>query len=193
MLTSALVVMGNRDVVNSDTNLHRPPFEIRVAHFQGPFGREREHTDSEGGLSHGQDTSAFENVAHCGTGLDLDSAMLSAVLGSENLLCQSKSGSGVSHAAPIDSSSAPVGSSGLLLVRHFGCRYRQIPAFLEALETSQPVCLTRPFNSSAKLVPHLEVYSGRSSSRKPSGDSQGCMQRRDKTLTFSRRMVCSLP
>ncbi|KAK9856787.1 hypothetical protein WJX84_000306 [Apatococcus fuscideae] len=107
--------MGDRDIVNSGMNFGRQPLDLRVAHFGGPLGSGNERSGSNPGLSQGHDAFGFEDGAQGGTGLDLDSATLSAVLGNESLLSQPKSGSDASQqTGTMDLSSILAASIGML-------------------------------------------------------------------------------
>ena len=111
--------MGDRDIVNSGMNFGRQPLDLRVAHFGGPLGNANERSGSHPGLSQGHDAFGFEDGAQGGTGLDLDSATLSAVLGSDSLLSHTKNGSDASHqTGNMDLSSILAASIGMLPVRH---------------------------------------------------------------------------
>lgn len=112
--------MGDRDIVNSGMNFGRQPLDLRVAHFGGPLGGGAERAGSNPGLSQAHDAFGFEDSAHGGTGLDLDSATLSAVLGNESLLSHPKSGSDASQTGTMDLSSILAASIGMLPVRHSG-------------------------------------------------------------------------
>lgn len=113
--------MGEREIVNSGMNFGRQPLDLRVAQFGGPLGGGTERAGSNPGLSHGHDAFGFEDGSHGGTGLDLDSATLSAVLGNESLLSHPKSGSDVSQqTGTMDLSSLLAASIGMLPVRHSG-------------------------------------------------------------------------
>ncbi|KAK9849959.1 hypothetical protein WJX84_002009 [Apatococcus fuscideae] len=107
--------MGDRHVVSSGTNFGCSPLALRVTQFGGPRDDEFDRNCTRGEMPHGQDAYGFEHVAQCGTGIDLDSATLSAVLGSDSLLCHPRSGGDACRASFLNSSSTLAASTGLLL------------------------------------------------------------------------------
>lgn len=108
--------MGDRNVVNPGTNFDRLPLELRVAHFGGPASSERHFENPQRGGPQGQDAFGLEFAAQCGTGLDLDSAAISTVLGSETLCHHMSGGDTSQRAGSLGPSSIHAASTGLLMV-----------------------------------------------------------------------------
>ena len=102
--------------MNPGTHFDRHSLELRVAHLGGPTISEKHFKDPRGGVLHGQDAFGLELAAQCGPGLDLDSAAVSTVLGSETL-CHHMDGLDACHrAGSMGPSSVLAASTGLLMV-----------------------------------------------------------------------------
>lgn len=109
-------------------NYGRQLHDLRVANIgAGPAGIGVERTGSNPGLSQAHDAFNFDDAVgpHTNGSLDLDSATLSAVLGSESLLMHYKNGPDMSQQPPaMESSSILAASIGMLPVSHLGLPLR---------------------------------------------------------------------